>query len=113
MSPLILSLVCLILVIISANFLSIVKNNKTLLFISLIPCIYLVFFGLYLILGPVDLHEDGKTNFFLANPEEKELPIVFIILKFYEYILLIVGIIFGYLFLKFIKNLSINKSDSI
>ena len=113
MSPLILSLVCLILVIISANFLSIVKNNKTLLFISLIPCIYLVIYGLYLILGPVDLHEDGKTNFFSANPEEKELPVVFIILKFYEYILLLVGVIFGYLFLKFIKNLSINKSDSI
>ena len=113
MSPLILSLVCLILVIISANFLSIVKNNKTLLLISLIPCSYLVIYGIYLILGPDDLYEDGKTNFFLGNPKEKELPIVFIILKFYEYILILIGAIFGYLFLKFIKNLSINKSDSV
>ena len=68
------------------------------------------FYGLYLILGPVDLHEDGKTNFSWQTQKKKELPIVFIILKFYEYILLLVGVIFGYLFLKFIKNLSINKS---
>ena len=113
MNPLILSLVCLILVIISANFLSIVKNNKTLLIISLLPCIYLITYGVYILFGPVDLYEDGKTNFFLANPEEKELPIVFIILKLYEYILILVGGIFGYLFSKFIINLSNNKSDSV
>tara|TARA_B100001029_G_C14838023_1_gene326722 strand:+ start:62 stop:403 length:342 start_codon:yes stop_codon:yes gene_type:complete len=113
MNPLILSLICLILVIISANFLSIVKNNKTLLIISLLPCIYLIIYGIYLILGPINLYEDGKTNFFLANPEEKDLPIVFIILKFYEYILTLIGAIFGYFFLKFIINLLNNKSDSV
>ena len=113
MSPLILSLVCLVSVGISGNFLKIVKNNKTLLYISLIPCIYIFFYGIYLTLGPVDLYEDGSTNFFLANPKEKELPIVFIILKFYQYILVFVGAIFGYLFLRYLKDLFKNKSDSI
>ena len=113
MSPLILSLISLILVVISVNFLSIVKNNKILLLISLIPCIYLIFYGIYLILGPVNLYEDGKTNFFLANPEEKELPILFIILKFYEYILVLIGTLIGYLFIKYIKSILKNKSDSV
>ena len=77
------------------------------------PCIYLIIYGVYLILGPVDLYEDGKTNFFLANPEEKELPILFIILKFYEYILVLIGGLIGYLFIKYIKNIFKNKSDSV
>ena len=104
MNPLIFSLICLVMVAISANFLSLIKESKTLLYISTIPCIYLVIYGIYLIIGPVDLHEDGSTNYFNENPEEKELPIVFIILKFYQYILIIVGLIFGYVFSKKIKN---------
>ena len=89
---------------ISANFLSLIKESKTLLYISTIPCIYLVIYGIYLIFGPVDLYEDGSMNYFNENPKEKELPIVFIILKFYQYILIIVGLIFGYVFSKKIKN---------
>ena len=104
MNPLIFSLVCLILVAISANFLSLIKESKILLYVSTIPCIYLVIYGLFLILGPVDLHEDGSKNFFSKNPDEKELPIVFIILKFYEYILILVGSIFGYVFSMKLKN---------
>ena len=100
MNPLIFSLICLILVAISANFLSLIKENRTLLYISTIPCIYIVIYGVYLILGPVDLYEDGTTNFFNKNPKEKDLPIVFIILKLYQYILILVGIIFGYIFYK-------------
>ena len=100
MNPLIFSLICLILVAISANFLSLIKENRTLLYISTIPCIYIVIYGVYLILGPVDLYEDGTTNFFNKNPKEKDLPMVFIILKFYQYILILVGIIFGYIFYK-------------
>ena len=73
MNPLIFSLISLVLVAISANFLSLIKNNKTLLYISTIPCIYLVIYGLYLILGPVNLYEDGSQNFFNQNPKEKEL----------------------------------------
>ena len=55
MNPLILSLVCLLLVGVSANWLSIVKNNKTLIYLSLAPCIYIAIYGIYLVIGPVDL----------------------------------------------------------
>ena len=105
MNPLIFSLVSLVLVAVSANFLSLIKENKTLLYISTIPCIYLVIYGIYLIFGPIDLHEDGSTNYFNKNPSEKELPIVFTILKLYQYIIVLVGIIFGYVFSKKLKDI--------
>tara|TARA_B000000437_G_C11497177_1_gene245451 strand:+ start:201 stop:536 length:336 start_codon:yes stop_codon:yes gene_type:complete len=104
MNPLIFSLISLILVAVSANFLSLIKENKTLLYISTIPCIYLVIYGIYLIFGPIDLYEDGSKNFFNKNPSEKELPIVFIILKLYQYIIILVGLIFGYVFSKKLKE---------
>ncbi len=104
MNPLIFSLISLILVAISANFLSLIKENKTLLYISTIPCIYLVIYGIYLIFGPIDLYEDGSKNYFKKNPSEKELPIVFIILKLYQYIIILVGLIFGYVFSKKLKE---------
>ena len=104
MNPLIFSLVSLILVAVSANFLSLIKENKTLLYISTIPCVYLVIYGIYLIFGPIDLYEDGSKNFFNKNPSEKELPIVFIILKLYQYIIILVGLIFGYVFSKKLKE---------
>jgi len=102
--PLIFSLISLILVAVSANFLSLIKENKTLLYISTIPCIYLVIYGIYLIFGPIDLYEDGSKNYFNKNPSEKELPIVFIILKLYQYIIILVGLIFGYVFSKKLKE---------
>ena len=104
MNPLIFSLISLILVAISANFLSLIKENKTLLYISTIPCIYLVIYGIYLIFGPIDLYEDGSKNYFNKNPSEKELPIVFVILKLYQYIIILVGFIFGYVFSKKLKE---------
>ena len=104
MNPLIFSLISLILVAVSANFLSLIKENKTLLYISTIPCIYLVIYGIYLIFGPIDLYEDGSKNYFNKNPSEKELPIVFIILKLYQYIIILVGLIFGYIFSKKLKE---------
>tara|TARA_B100001250_G_scaffold168889_1_gene145500 strand:+ start:127 stop:450 length:324 start_codon:yes stop_codon:yes gene_type:complete len=104
MNPLILSLICLILVAASGNFLSFVKNNKTALYLSLLPSIYIFIYGIYLTLGPIDLYEDGSKNFFIRNPKEKELPIVFILLKFYQYILLIAGALFSYLFIKYLRN---------
>ena len=104
MNPLIFSLISLILVAVSANFLSLIKENKTMLYISTIPCIYLVIYGIYLIFGPIDLYEDGSKNYFNKNPSEKELPIVFIILKLYEYIIILVGLIFGYVFSKKLKE---------
>ena len=104
MNPLIFSLISLILVAVSANFLSLIKENKTLLYISTIPCIYLVIYGIYLIFGPIDLYEDGSKNYFNKNPSEKELPIVFIILILYQYIIILVGLIFGYVFSKKLKE---------
>ena len=102
MNPLILSLICLILVAASGNFLSFVKNNKSALYLSLLPSIYIFIYGIYLTIGPVDLYEDGSKNFFIRNPEEKELPIVFILLKFYQYILIVIGSIFSYVFTKYL-----------
>tara|TARA_B100000945_G_scaffold81192_1_gene62683 strand:+ start:426 stop:761 length:336 start_codon:yes stop_codon:yes gene_type:complete len=109
MNPLIFSLISLILVAVSANFLSLIKENKTLLYISTIPCIYLVIYGIYLIFGPIDLYEDGSKNYFNKNPSEKELPIVFIILKLYQYIIILVGLIFGYVFSKKLKEIQNNE----
>ena len=102
MTPLTLSLACLVLVGVSGNFISFVRENKILSFISILPSIYILAYGIYLTFGPVDIYEDGTKNFFLKNPEEKELPIVFILLKFYQYILIIVGIVFSYLFIKYL-----------
>ena len=102
MTPLTLSLACLVLVGVSGNFISFVRENKILSFISILPSIYILAYGIYLTLGPVDIYEDGTKNFFLKNPEEKELPIVFILLKFYQYILIIIGSIFSYVFTKYL-----------
>tara|TARA_B100000674_G_C37710410_1_gene854878 strand:+ start:355 stop:672 length:318 start_codon:yes stop_codon:yes gene_type:complete len=104
MNPLILSLTCLVVIIILANFLSLVQKSKILLYLSLLPCLYIVVYGLYLIFGPVDLYKDGSNNFFDKNPTEEELPIVFIILRFYEYLIVMTGLIFGYIFAKKLKN---------
>ena len=102
MTPLTLSLTCLVLVGVAGNFISFVRDNKILSLISLIPAVYIFLYGLYLTFGPIDIYEDGTKNFFLKNPDEKELPIVFILLKLYQYILIIVGSIFSYLFLKYL-----------
>ena len=102
MTPLTLSLACLVLVGVSGNFISFVRENKILSFISILPSIYILAYGIYLTFGPVDIYEDGTKNFFLKNPEEKELPIVFILLKFYQYILIIIGSIFSYIFVKYL-----------
>jgi len=102
MTPLTLSLACLVLVGVAGNFISFVRDNKILSLISLIPAVYILLYGLYLTFGPIDIYEDGTKNFFLKNPDEKELPIVFILLKFYQYILIIAGSIFSYLFLKYL-----------
>jgi len=102
MTPLTFSLACLALVGVAGNFISFVRDNKILSLISLIPAVYIFLYGLYLTFGPIDIYEDGTKNFFLKNPDKKELPIVFILLKFYQYILIVVGSIFSYLFLKYL-----------
>ena len=79
MTPLTLSLVCLALVAISGNFISIVRENKILSSVSILPAIYILSYGLFLIFGSINLYEDAAKNFFLKNPEENKLPTVFIV----------------------------------
>ena len=111
MNLLILSLICLVLVGVSANLIKLIRESKILLLISLIPCIYVLFYGLYITLGPIDLYEDGTKNYFLKNPKEKELPVVFVLLKFYQYILILVGAFFRFLYLNYLKKLKDNTNN--
>mgnify|MGYP006232795119 FL=1 len=111
MNPLILSLICLVSVGISANLIKLIRGNRILLIISLLPCIYIFIFGLYATLGPMDLYKDGTDNFFAQNPG-KELPIVFVLLKFYQYILMIVGAVFGFLYFNYIKKIKDTSEPS-
>ena len=111
MNPLILSLICLVSVGISANLIKLIRGNRILLIISLLPCIYIFIFGLYATLGPMDLYKDGTDNFYAQNPG-KELPIVFVLLKFYQYILIIVGAVFGFIYFNYIKKLKDTSEPS-
>ena len=110
MSPLLLSLIGLILVGVSANLLKLIKKNKILLLISLLPCIYIFIYGIYATFGPIDLYKDGTENFIAQNPG-KDLPVVFVLLKFYQHILIFVGAIFGFIYLNYFKNFN-NSTES-
>jgi hypothetical protein len=96
---------------ISANLIKLIRGNRILLIISLLPCIYIFIFGLYATLGPMDLYKDGTDNFYAQNPG-KELPIVFVLLKFYQYILMIVGAVFGFLYFNYIKKIKDTSEPS-
>ena len=111
MNPLILSLICLVSVGISANLIKLIRGNRIILIISLLPCIYIFIFGLYATLGPMDLYKDGTDNFYAQNPG-KELPIVFVLLKFYQYILIIVGAVFGFIYFNYIKKIKDTSEPS-
>ena len=111
MNPLILSLICLVSVGVSANLIKLIRGNRILLIISLLPCIYIFIFGLYATLGPMDLYKDGTDNFYSQNPG-KELPIVFVLLKFYQYILMIVGAVFGFIYFNYIKKIKDTSEPS-
>ena len=111
MNPLILSLICLVSVGVSANLIKLIRGNRILLIISLLPCIYIFIFGLYATLGPMDLYKDGTDNFYAQNPG-KELPIVFVLLKFYQYILIIVGAVFGVIYFNYIKKIKDTSEPS-
>ena len=110
MSPLILSLSGLILVGVSANLLKLIKKNKILLLISMLPCIYIFIYGIYATFGPIDLYKDGTENFIAQNPG-KDLPVVFVLLKFYQYILILVGAIFGLIYFNYFRNFN-NSTES-
>jgi len=111
MNPLILSLICLVSVGVSANLIKLIRGNRILLIISLLPCIYIFIFGMYATLGPMDLYKDGTDNFYAQNPG-KELPIVFVLLKFYQYILMIVGAVFGFIYFNYIKKIKDTSEPS-
>ena len=111
MNPLILSLICLVSVGVSANLIKLIRGNRILLIISLLPCIYIFIFGLYATLGSMDLYKDGTDNFYAQNPG-KELPIVFVLLKFYQYILIIVGAVFGFIYFNYIKKIKDTSEPS-
>ena len=111
MNPLILSLIGLVTVGVSANLIKLLKKNKILLLISIIPCVYIFIYGLYATFGPIDLYKDGTENFIAQNPG-KELPVVFVLLKFYQYILILVGAIFGLIYFNYFKNFNQTTDSS-
>ena len=111
MNPLILSLIGLVTVGVSANLIKLLRKNKILLLISIIPCVYIFIYGLYATFGPIDLYKDGTENFIAQNPG-KELPVVFVLLKFYQYILILVGAIFGLIYYHYFKNFNQTKDSS-
>ena len=111
MNPLILSLIGLVTVGVSANLIKLLRKNKILLLISIIPCVYIFIYGLYATFGPIDLYKDGTENFIAQNPG-KELPVVFVLLKFYQYILIFVGAIFGLIYFNYFKNFNQTTDSS-
>ena len=111
MNPLILSLIGLVTVGVSANLIKLLRKNKILLLISIIPCVYIFVYGLYATFGPIDLYKDGTENFIAQNPG-KELPVVFVLLKFYQYILILVGAIFGLIYFNYFKNFNQTTDSS-
>tara|TARA_B100000989_G_scaffold224441_1_gene171835 strand:+ start:48 stop:392 length:345 start_codon:yes stop_codon:yes gene_type:complete len=111
MNPLILSLIGLVSVGVSANLIKLLRKNKILLLISIIPCVYIFIYGLYATFGPIDLYKDGTENFIAQNPG-KELPVVFVLLKFYQYILILVGAIFGLIYFNYFKNFNQTTDSS-
>ena len=110
MNPLILSLIGLVTVGVSANLIKLLRKNKILLLISIIPCVYIFIYGLYATFGPIDLYKDGTENFIAQNPGE-DLPVVFVLLKFYQYILILVGAIFGLIYFNYFRNFN-NSTES-
>ena len=111
MNPLILSLIGLVLVGVTANLLKLIRKNRILLLIAIIPCVYIFIYGLYATFGPIDLYKDGTENFIAQNPG-KELPVVFVLLKFYQYILIFVGAVFGLIYFNYFKNFSDTTESS-
>ena len=71
MNPITFLLACLSLVGVSTNFISFLRGNKVLSFISFIPAPYILIYGFYLTFGPIDIYEDGTNNFFLKIQRKK------------------------------------------
>ena len=59
----------------------------------------------------VDVICKVEENFIAQNPG-KELPVVFVLLKFYQYILILVGAIFGLIYFNYFKNFNQTMESS-
>ena len=86
-----LSVISVLLVGISGNFIDWMAKNKLFLYIMIILSIYNLIYGIYLLFGPINLFEERAASYFSRNPEQETLPTVFYMLNIYHYILIIVG----------------------
>ena len=86
-----LSVISVLFVGISGNFIDWIGKNKLFLYITIILSIYNLIYGVYLLFGPINLFEERAASYFSRNPGQETLPIVFYILNIYHYILSIIG----------------------
>ena len=86
-----LSVISVLFVGISGNFIDWIGKNKLFLYITIILSIYNLIYGVYLLFGPINLFEERAASYFSRNPGQETLPIVFYILNIYHYILIIIG----------------------
>ena len=86
-----LSVISVLFVGISGNFIEWIGKHKLFLYITIILSIYNLIYGVYLLFGPINLFEERAASYFSRNPGQETLPIVFYILNIYHYILIIIG----------------------
>ena len=86
-----LSVLSVLFVGISGNFIDWIGKHKLFLYITIILSIYNLIYGVYLLFGPINLFEERAASYFSRNPGQETLPIVFYILNIYHYILIIIG----------------------
>ena len=99
-----LSVISVLLVGISGNFIDWMAKNKLFLYIMIILSIYNLIYGIYLLFGPINLFEERAASYFSRNPEQETLPTVFYILNIYHYILIIVGAGGLFVYSQFLKK---------
>ena len=86
-----LSVISVLFVGISGNFIDWIGKNKLFLYITIILSIYNLIYGVYLLFGPINLFEERAAIYFSRRPGQETLPTVFYILNIYHYILIIIG----------------------
>ena len=86
-----LSVISVLFVGISGNFIDWIGKHKLFLYITIILSIYNLIYGVYLLFGPINLFEERAASYFSRNPRQETLPTVFYILNIYHYILIIIG----------------------
>ena len=104
MSLLGLSVISVLLVGLSGNFIDWIGKHKLFLYITIILSVYSLIYGLYLLFSPTNLFEERAAIYFSRNPEQETLPTVFYILNIYHYILIIIGAMGLIGYSKFLKK---------